>query len=536
MPPDAVSRRDFVKSATAAAAVTALGPPVLSRPVPAPPPVQADAGYKVLGMVALDAARSAGASYADVRVVHTRRQSLETRNERIAGLSDDESLGCGIRVLVDGAWGFAASPTLTRTEVAVTARAAVAQARANRRGLRTPVTLAPVDAFPDSSWQTPIGEDPFRVAVEEKIDLLLAANRAALGVAGIRFATASLELVRQETTFLSTAGSVIVQTLYRAYPQMTVTAVAADASDFQTRTSAEVAPRGLGYEYVRAASLERRAIQWAEQAVERLSARPVEPGRYDLVLHPSNLFLTIHESIGHATELDRALGYEANYAGTTFLAPPELVLGKFRYGPEFMNVQGDRTQRGGLATVGWDDEGVPADSWPIVKDGMFVDYQTTREQAPIIAALTGVQRSHGCAHAESWSQVPFQRMPNVSLLPGEEGHSLDDLIGATERGILMAGRGSYSIDQQRFNFQFGSQVAYEIRRGRVVGMVSDAAYVGRTPEFWNSLDMLGGVSTYELGGTVGDAKGQPAQANAVSHGCPAARFRDVEIIRVGRGA
>jgi TldD protein len=206
------------------------------------------------------------------------------------------------------------------------------------------------------------------------------------------------------------------------------------------------------------------------------------------------------------------------------------VLNRFRFGPEFMNVQGDRTQYGGLATVGWDDEGVPADSWPIVRDGVLVDYQTTREQASWIAEHTNVRGSHGCAHSESWRYPPFQRMPNVSLLPGEDDHSLEDLVSATERGLLIVGRGSYSIDQQRYNFQFGGQACYEIRNGKQIGLVRDVAFQGRTPEFWNALDMLGGPRTYELGGTLYDGKGQPGQINAVSHGCPVARFKGINVL------
>ena len=530
-----LSRREFVKGTSAVATALVTSPPGAEGATVVPPPVrQLDSGYRTLCMIGLDAARSAGASYADMRVVNIRTQFVRTRDRTVSGLGDNESLGFGVRALVKGAWGFAASPTLDRDECARVARAAVAQARANSRTIHAPVQLADVDAFPSSRWESPIREDPFDVPIEDKIDLLLDATEVALSVRGARFVSSSMQFVRQQTTFASTVGSVIEQTVYRSYPSITVTAVAPDFSDFQSRTSAEVAPMALGYEYVRGANLIERAEQWAEQAVQKLSAASAEPGLYDLVLHPSNLFLTIHESIGHPTELDRALGYEANYAGTSFLSPPDLVLGKFRYGPEMMNIQGDRTQRGGLATTGWDDEGVPADSWPIVKDGMLVDYQTTREQTPLIAERTGVTHSHGCSVAQSWDRVQFQRMPNVSLLPGEEGYSLQDLIEATDNGIFIVGRGSYSIDQQRYNFQFGGQAFFEIKGGQLTRMLRDLAYQGRTPEFWNSLDMLGGAEAYELGGTFGDAKGQPSQANAVSHGCPPCRFRDVRVINTGQ--
>jgi TldD protein len=340
--------------------------------------------------------------------------------------------------------------------------------------------------------------------------------------------------LKDERTYANTEGTFTRQTIVRTLPSLSVTAVASDQSDFQSRDSDEVQAMGRGYEHVEEADLAGRAPMWAEQAVEKLSARSVEPGRYDLILDPTNLWLTIHESIAHPTELDRAMGYEANYAGTSFLAPPREVIGRFRYGPEMMNIQADRRQEGALATIGWDDEGVPADQWLIVERGIFKDYQTTREQVAWIQDLTGVTRSHGCSYAQTWADVQFQRMPNVSLLPGERDLVLDDLIAATDRGIMIKGRGAYSIDQQRYNFQFGGQVFYEVRGGRVVGMLKDVTYQGRTPEFWNSMDMIGGPRSYFIGGSFNDGKGQPGQSNAVSHGCVPARFRNVGVINTGR--
>jgi TldD protein len=276
------------------------------------------------------------------------------------------------------------------------------------------------------------------------------------------------------------------------------------------------------------------AERWASIAAEKLSAKSVEVGRYDLILDPTNLWLTIHESIGHPTELDRAMGYEANYAGTSFIAPPDKMIGKLKYGPEFMNIQADRTQDGSLARVAWDDEGVPAERWLIVDKGIFKDYQTTREQATWISKLTGVTKSHGCSFADSWSSVQFQRMPNISLLPGERDHTIDDIIAATDRGIVIRNRGSWSIDHQRYNFQFSGQVFYEVRGGKVTGMLKDVAYQSRTPDFWNSMDMIGGQRSYWLGGSFGDGKGEPGQSNSVSHGCVPARFKAVNIVNTGR--
>jgi TldD protein len=318
---------------------------------------------------------------------------------------------------------------------------------------------------------------------------------------------------------------------------MQITAIAADNSDFQTRGNV-APPASRGWEYIRQVDLVANAGKWAEHAVQKLSAKPVEVGRYDLILHPSHLWLTIHESIGHPTELDRAMGYEANYAGTSFVSPPEKVLGTLKYGPEFMNIQGDRSQKGAVSSMGYDDEGVKPDDFLIIRNGIFHDYQTTREQANWMKWYydkTGQPtRSHGCSYAQNWSSVQFQRMPNVSLLPGEQERSFDDLIAATDNGIAIVGDGSFSIDQQRYNAQFGGQVFYEIKGGKIAGMLKDVAYQLRTPDFWNSMDLIGGRGSYELHGALNDGKGQPGQSNASGHGCVPARFRQQNVINTGR--
>ena len=498
-----------------------------------------DPNVKELALLALDAARSAGATYADIRFTRNRTQSLFTREQRVQGLVDNETMGFGVRALVSGAWGFAASREMSRDEVARVARQAAQQAKANSVTVVRPVVLAPVSATPNGSWRTRIEIDPFNVPVEDKVGMLLTANAAALK-AGARFVNSSMFFLREEKTFASTDGSFIVQTIYRTQPSMTMTAVSSDGTDFQTRQSAEVAPMGRGYEHVRDARLVENAGRWASEAVQKLSARPVEVGRYDLVLHPSHLWLTIHESVAHPTELDRALGFEANYAGTSFVAPPEAVLGKLRFGSRLMNIRGDRSEPGSLGAVGWDDEGVKPDSFDIVKDGLFVDYQTTREQAPYLAdyyrRAGKPARSHGCSYAQTWADVQFQRMPNVSQLPGSKDLSYEDLIAATDRGIAIIGDGSFSIDQQRYNAQFGGQLFYEIKGGKVVGMLKDVAYQMRTPEFWAGLDMIGGRRSYMLYGAFNDGKGQPSQSNAVSHGCVPSRFRNVNVINTGRKA
>jgi TldD protein len=536
-----MKRRDFLLHSAAGAAALGAGSAVLPRLVQAAVPHEPlDAAVsRELAMRALDAARSAGATYADFRLAANRSQALGTRERQITFFNDSETFGFGVRVIANGSWGFAASRDLNAEEVVRVAQQAVAQARANAATRQRPLELAPVEAVPDGKWSSPMEIDPFSVTVEEKVDLLLRANAAALGVQGARFVNSNMFALRLGKTFASTDGSYIEQTIHRSFPRLNITAVAPDGSDFQTRASTDVAPMALGYEHVRDARLVENAPRWAEDAVAKLTAKSVDPGRYDLVLLPTHLWLTIHESIAHPTELDRIMGFEANYAGTSFIYPIADFLGKFRYGQSFMNIQGERTSPGGLSSIGWDDEGVRPDEFLIVKDGMLNDLQTTREQAPWLGDWYRSQgkpvRSHGNSYAESWDAVQFQRMPNVNLLPNQERDvSVDELVSGIENGILIDGDGSFSIDQQRFNAQFGGQVFKEIKNGRITGPLKDVAYQMRTPEFWNSMDLIGGASTVFQGGSFFDGKGQPSQSNAVSHSSPAARFRQVNVINTGR--
>jgi TldD protein len=535
------SRREFLQLSSAAALGLAAYrlPPHYRVAAPTSPPLT-DPTFKELAMRALDAAKSAGAEYADVRISQNRSQAIQAREHRVQSLSDAETFGFGVRVLVKGAWGFAASRELAADEMVRVARQAVAQAQANRAALERPVVLAPVTPTANGTWRGPAEIDPFEVPVEEKAALLLDANAAALKVQGAKFVSSGMFFLREEKTLATSDGTYVVQTIFRSQPQMTVTAVAPDFSDFQSRQSNDIQPMGRGYEHVRDAKLVENATRWATEAVQKLGAKPVDVGRYDLVLHPTHLWLTIHESIAHPTELDRAMGYEANYAGTSFVSPPQKMLGQFRYGPAIMNIQGDRSQPGSLSACGWDDEGVVPDTFLIIEKGIVNDYQTTREQAPWLDWWYKKQakptRSHGCSYAQSWEDIQFQRMPNVSLLPGEKEQSFEDLIAATDRGIAIVGEGSFSIDQQRYNAQFGGQLFYEIKGGKIVGMLKDVAYQMRTPDFWNSMDMIGGRKSYQLGGAFNDGKGQPSQSNAVSHGCVPSRFRNINVINTGRKA
>jgi TldD protein len=517
-----LDRREFVKLAGAAGLTAIIGFPQTNAPGP-------DAAEKDLVMVALDAARSAGASYADVRITRGNRESVATRERQITNVSKSETYGIGVRALVGGSWGFAAARDLAKESVAAAARQAAMIAGSNDRVNPVKTVLAPVNKVSDGRWITPHEIDPFTIPIEQKADLLFKTNEEALRIKGVRFVTSSINSIRESRLLGTTDGSLIQQTFLRIGPNVNVTAVSEDNGDFQTR-NANLAPRGAGWEYVVGLQMKENVLRWAEEAAAKLTATPAQPGMWDLVLHPSHLWLTIHESIGHPTELDRAMGYEANFAGTSFLSPPEKVLNKFRYGPALMNIIGNRTEAGGCSTCGWDDEGVPAQSWPIVDKGIFVNYQTTRELASWISNLTKVRESLGTSYGQDWASIPFPRMPNVSLQPNTQDVSEEEVIAATKRGIYIEGDGSYSIDQQRYNFQFGGQVFWEIKDGKRNRMLRDVAYQARTPNFWNSMALIGGKSTYRLGGALNDGKGQPEQLNAVSHGCPMALFRNVNVI------
>jgi TldD protein len=527
------TRRDFLKTTAATAASLAvsggLDVGAAAQTLAAP---SADPFAIELANEALTAAKGAGASYADVRIGRYRRQTIGTRERQITGVTDSESYGLGVRTLLDGCWGFAATSTMTRASAQRAALDALVMSRAARAVRARRVELAPV-APARGTWITPVTHDPLEVPLEDKIALLLATNEAALKVKDVRFVNSGLALLREVKTLLTTEGTNVTQTLIRVGPSFSATAIG--SSDFQTYEE-ELAPRGLGWDYIESLNMPNHAERWASIAAEKLTAKSVDAGQYDLILEPTNLWLTIHESIGHSTELDRAVGEEANYAGTSFVAPPEKVIGQLRFGSAIMNVQADRTQEGSLSRVAWDDEGVAADQWLIVERGLFKDYQTTRDQVARIQKLTGVTRSHGCSFAESWNAVQFQRMPNVSLLPGDQDIGVNEIVAATERGILIRNRGSWSIDHQRYNFQFSGQAFYEVRNGKIAGMLRDVAYQSNSPVFWNSMDMIGGQSSYWLGGAFNDGKGEPPQSNSVSHGCVPARFRNVTILNTARSA
>lgn len=513
------SRRDFLQ--TAGATLGALSLP--SWVFEAEAAVDAKLADKNrLADAALATAKRLGASYADIRINRYRNESIFTREQQVQNVARNQSFGFGVRVLVRGAWGFAASNLVTAEEVRRVTQQAVEIARANSAFQRKPVTLVPTPKVV-TNWKSSFERDPFDVPLDDKIQFLLKLNETAMKTQGVSFVNSFVFFVNEQKFLATSDGSRIEQYLIRCWPMLSVTAVNRSTGDFQTRDALGGA-QAMGYEYFEKYPWLTEAEQAGAEAVAKLNAKPVAPGKYDLVLHPSHLFLTIHESVGHSTELDRALLWEANMAGTSFLTPDKT--GKLQFGSKIINFFADRTQPAGLATTGYDDEGVPGQKWHLVKDGLFVDWQTTRDLAPLI----GQKKSYGCLHAGSWSNIPFPRMPNVSLEPAKENVSLDDLVGGVDNGILIYGRGSFSIDQQRYNFQFGGQTFWEIKKGKITGMLRDVAYQSRTTDFWGACDGLGGPATYQLNGAFTDGKGEPVQGNAVSHGCPIARFRQINVL------
>ncbi|WP_199118355.1 TldD/PmbA family protein [Pedobacter sp. ASV28] len=500
---------------------------------------------KKMADVALNAAKSGGASYADVRIGRYLNQVIATREKRVDNISNAESYGMGIRVLANGSWGFAATNNLDNDSIAKAAKIAVAIAKGNAKLMSEPVQLAPQKGFGEVSWKTPIEINAFEVPIADKVDLLLNVNNEAIK-GGAKYINSNLFMVNEQKYFASTDGSYIDQDIHRIWPTFTLTKIDAAAGKFETRNALS-APMGMGFEYLK--PLESEKIKGGpvtlykkrydiledvrEAAVhvdEKLKAKPIAPGKYDLVLDPSHLFLTIHESVGHPTELDRVLGYEANYAGTSFLTLDKWESKKFNFGSKEVNIVADKLEAGSLGSVGYDDEGVKCGKWDIIKDGILVNYQTIRDQAHIL----GLKESQGCCYADSWDSIQFQRMPNVSLSPGKVPLSAAEMVKNVEKGIYMFGRNSYSIDQQRYNFQFSAQLAYEIKEGKIVGMFKDAAYQANTQEFWNACVQRCDKTDYRLGGTFSDGKGQPGQASAVSHGSPTTRFNGINVINTGR--
>lgn len=500
---------------------------------------------KRLADAALNAAKSKGATYTDIRIGRYLNQFVVTREDKVQNIVNTESYGVGVRVIADGCWGFAAVvDAKSEADTARAAEEAVAIAKANAKLMKEPVALAAQKGFGEVSWKTPIIKNAFEVPIQEKVDLLLGVNDAAIKN-GANYVNSILFLVNEQKYFASSDGTYVDQDIHRTWPIFNVTCIDPKSGKFETRNALS-APMGMGYEYLqtnpkdkitgittrynRGYDMLEDAIAAAQQAKAKLSAKSVEAGKYDLVLDPSHLWLTIHESVGHPLELDRVLGYEANFAGTSFATLDKWQSKNFNYGSKEVTLFADKTQVGSLGAVGWDDEGVKTKKWDLVKDGTLVNYQAIRDQAHII----GETESHGCCYADSWSSVQFQRMANVSLAPGKASLSVEEMIKDVKKGIYIIGDGSFSIDQQRYNFQFGGQLYYEIKDGKIGEMLKDVAYQSNTQEFWNSCSKICDDRDYRLGGSFFDGKGQPSQSSAVSHGSSTARFDGVNVINTGR--
>jgi TldD protein len=474
---------------------------------------------------ALNIANQRGASYADARIVDARSRALATKNGKIGQASDSESLGIGIRVIADGAWGFAASDDLSRQSIEETTAKALDIARASAKLKQQNVRLAPEKPV-TAEWTTPCQIDPFSTSIEQNLKLLLNIDKELCAVEGVTLAEANLNFAREEQWFLSTEGSEIHQTKYATGTGYAAYAFA--GSDIQKRSypsSYGGQWQNKGYELVHELKLVENARRVAEEAVMLHKADKCPEGKFTLILDGSQLGLQIHESIGHPIELDRVLGMEANFAGTSFLTLDKLR--SLRYGSDLVNVVADARQEHGpgLGTFGFDDEGVPAQCTPIITNGLFTGYLSSRETAHTI----GANRSGGTLRAENWNRLPIIRMTNVSLLPGEKPLTLEQLISDTDDGVYMETNRSWSIDDKRYNFQFGTEIGWEIKNGRRTRMLKNCSYSGITTEFWNSLDAICSRDEWVLWGTPNCGKGQPQQVMGTGHGAAPSRFRNIKV-------
>ena len=479
-----------------------------------------------LADAALSAATAAGASYADLRVHAITTEIVQMRDGELESAVLDRDIGLAVRVIVDGTWGFASHAGLAPDIAADAARDAVGVAVTLSALNAERIELADEPVYLGATWVSDYRIDPFSVPTSEKIALLGEYSGRLLASDGVDHVSAMVHTVKEQTFYADTFGSSITQQRVRTMPVLDAVAVDSAAGSFESmRTLAP--PTGKGWESVSDDGVWDWTFELSEipaLLAEKTKSPSVTAGPTDLVIDPSNLWLTIHESIGHATEYDRAIGYEAAYAGTSFATPDKL--NAMRYGSPVMNVTADRTVEYGLATIGYDAEGVKAQKWDLVRDGVFVGYQLDR----VFAKRLGLARSNGCSYADSAHHVPIQRMPNVSLQPGTDDLTTADLIGRVEDGIYIVGDKSWSIDMQRYNFQFTGQRFFRIRNGRLDGQVRDVAYQATTTDFWNSMEAVGGPSTWRLGGAFNCGKAQPGQVAAVSHGCPSALFRGVNVL------
>ncbi|MBK9974353.1 MAG: TldD/PmbA family protein [Planctomycetes bacterium] len=471
---------------------------------------------------AIDAAKSMGASYADVRVIQYRREGLYLRNGTPGNLNFSESQGAGVRVLVGGAWGFASTNQVSKPALKEAAARAVAIAKASAQVKKQDVRLSPKPAVEDF-WGTPFTIDPFKVSLEEKLGLLSRIDALLRKRPEIKVASSSLQFAREKQWYMDTDGSFLVQDLLRSGAGYSATAVG--NGDCQIRSYPQSwggNHKSMGYEIVAAYDLVGNAERIADEAIALLTAPECPSGKRDLILDGPQLALQIHESVGHPNELDRVLGFEANYAGRSFMLP-ELHKGPFKYGSEIVNLVADCTVPGGLATIGYDDDGVRAERFHVVQNGIHKNWFTTRETAPLV----GQQASNACNRADGFNNIPITRIPNLSLMPGT--WTYEDLVADTKDGIIMEVNKSWSIDQMRRNFQFGAEIGRVVKNGKITGIVKNPNYQGDTPVFWGNCDAICNQDHWDLWGVINCGKGQPGQTAEMSHGGAPTRFRNVEV-------
>jgi TldD protein len=477
---------------------------------------------KDLCLEAVNTAESIGVDYADIRIINQRDQTLMLLDTSPKQINDEETIGFGVRVMKNGAWGFASSSILDKENINSIVKEAYQIAIASAKTKEKEGIILAFEPVHKDIFRTPIEIDPFDIDVSDKIHLLLEINKIMLKVKYIAKTFSRLRVTRREQFFASTEGSLIETDIYTV--NAGYTAISVKGGDSQDRSFQDY-PLNKGYEHINSLKLLENAERIAEEAVMKIDADFPEEGEKDLILDPSHLSLTIHESVGHATELDRVLGYEANFAGRSFVTTEKR--GNFHYGSEKVNFVADNTLPGGLATTGYDDEGVECQRWDVIKDGIFIDYSSSREVAPLI----GEKRSRGSARADGYYNVPINRIPNLCLMPANEDLTPEDLISEIDNGIFIEGRGSFSIDQMRLNFQFGGDAFYEIKNGKKGKMLRDVIYQSITPEFWGSMDGISGNSYWEPRGFRTCGKGEPMQIAQMTNGAPYARFRNVDILR-----
>ena len=468
------------------------------------------------------AARKAGCQYADARYLSIRKQRVLSRDLALSNCSESDDRGFGVRVLYRGAWGFASSPTFTSEEVAKVVALAMRIARASAMALREGgVKWAPEPAF-KLSFKSKCDQDPFDVSLEDKAELLIAANEVMLKNKTVKRAQGYLGFKRVQRWYVNTDGSELHSNVTSS--ESMIWAIAVGKDDFQQRNW-QAPASNQGFESYQKQDFLVQAERVAAQAEEKLSAKLSPEGDFDIVTDSENLSLTIHESVGHATELDRVMGYEVSMAGSSFVTREKK--GEFRYGSDQVTLMADNTLENGLATQGFDDDGVPGQRWEIVKDGIFQTYSTGREFAHYI----GEEHSRGCCRADHWSSIPIVRIPNLFLMPGKEPLSPDELIGDVKRGLYFEGMDSFSIDQRRLNFQFGGNAVWEIKNGKKAGMLKAALYQSRTPTFWNACDATCDENYWRPHGVINCGKGDPMQIAQMTHGAAPTRFRKIRICR-----